>query len=295
MACEEPDATIALNSPQRTVHPLSPSLPIATSMDTDSNTPQANPHPQEHSALMLPSSPRLQRGDPNSISRPLLPNRPISTPHRWPNHTTVPGHKTPTPSTRTRTRRRRKPDEEELTSPLRSDPGPGHRRSPPPPFPTWTWTQEPKPQAIRTTRTKRNPARRAEPVSGLLLKEGVLTSPQTIASFRRRLRLRHPSCLSLPLPYVHRSQTDRAEREREPTTPPPPSPSKQATVTLVKHLPEREARWRMNVWAHPCVPAAYMVVLCVWRVCAYVNYCKWMGRGDAGPSFPLGRRHRRWG
>lgn len=35
---------------------------------------------------------------------------------------------------------------------------------------------------------------------------------------------------------------------------------------------------------------------CVWCVRAYVSCCKWSGGGDAGPSFPLGRRrHRRWG
>jgi len=152
IAYEEPDATIALNSPPWTVHPLSPSLPIATSVDTDSNTPQA------HSVFTSPSSLRLQRGDPNSVSRPPIHNHPTSTPHGWPDCTTAPGPKTQTPSTRTRTRRRRKPDEKELTSPLRPDLGLGHRRSPSTPFSTWTRTQEPKPQAIRTTGTKRNPA-----------------------------------------------------------------------------------------------------------------------------------------
>lgn len=86
---------------------------------------------------------------------------------------------------------------------------------------------------------------------------------------------------------------------------PPPPPPKQATVTLVhvEHLPdthrEREARLpEWDVWAHPCVPAAYMMVLCVCMyvcvcvVCAYVSCCKWseVGRGRCRSihHFPLG-------
>lgn len=55
---------------------------------------------------------------------------------------------------------------------------------------------------------------------------------------------------------------------RKPTT----TARKQATVTLVTHLPEaeKEVRLRTYVWPHPCVPAAYMMALRVWCVCVCV-------------------------